>query len=291
MQNLNAEYTGRPVNFLTNRVLTMNPSIVGSAGDPRELQAGLQHFDIRPLAYPGGTELKFFADAGQGQHIGKRLVGNGAVIGSGGIAALAGRMPTLQSIGVIWRAAPAIRPEPREAPIRAYWLPYEADQTHELMLGDKADFFFTAGLSGCCVVVSGDPCAPRVAHINRTEAGNGTFQKLVARPYAAAAAAAGMPPSAGRFGKEVQTDRQIMFQGMKTSVAAKASGRSTVGDLNGRCKWGQEYENLCGVVGIRNPNSGRWTFYFQKYTNVAAPPHLRNLGFITLRDGPLRTMA
>ena len=298
MDNLNHAYRSDPLAFLTANVLTMNPSVAGALRDPRELLVGLQHFDIRPLPYEGGTELKFFIDAGQGQHFGDRQVGNGWRMGEAEDARMgAVRRATLQAVGVIWRAAPNVRPAPRETPLVGYWLPYKADRTFETVLGNQADFFFTAGLSGCCVVVSGDPLAPRVAHINRTEAGSATFQSVVAGPRAETEALARQWARAqgtsftSRTGKEAQTGRQMMFQELQTKVAARAVGRDTSNDLLGHCKWGQQYRDLAGVVGVRDKATGVWAFYYQCYRNVTAPQALAGLGFITQRHGALQRMA
>jgi hypothetical protein len=297
MNGLNMAYKVSPTNFLGTNVLTLNPSIPGATKDPRELVTGIEHFDIRPLPYPGGTELKFYMDAGQGQHVGERLVGSGGRLGGGGLEALTTAQPTKQAIGVIWRPAPRERPEAREAPIRAYWLPYEADHTYETILGGGANYFFTAGLSGCCVMVSGDPTAPRVAHINRTETGNGTYQSVVGQPLAGEEALAKQRAKAqglgfvSRTGKEAQTNRQILFQELKSKVAARAAHRDTSHDLLGYCKWGVQYTDLCGVVGVRNQATGVWAFYYQRYRNLTAPPQFALLGFITQRDGPLQRMA
>ncbi len=298
MNNLNQAYRNNPTAFLSDNVLTMNPSVAGALRDPRELQIGLQHFDIRPLPYEGGTELKFFMDAGQGQHVGDRQVGRGGRMGDGeDVQAFAARAPILQAIGVVWRAAANVRPQPRETPLFGYWLPYEADRTFETVLGNQANFFFTAGLSGCCVVVSGDPLAPRVAHINRTETGNATFQSVVARPRAVEEALARQRAQAqgtsfaSRTGKEAQTSRQVMFQELQSKVAARATGRNTANDLLGQCKWGEQYRDLAGVVGVRDTLTGVWAFYYQCYRNVAAPRALAGLGFITQRHGELQRLA
>ncbi len=213
------------------------------------------------------------------------------------MAAFAARGAILQAIGVIWRAAPDVRPPAREVPIRAYWLPYEADKTHEMMLGADANYFFTAGLSGCSVIVSGDPTAPRVAHINRTEESGDVFNRVVKAPRAAEDVIAQQRARAtgGRFysrvDKEAQTSRQLMFQELKTKVAARAAGRDTAGDLLGYCKWGEQYHSLACVMGVRNVASGAWTFHYQRYVNTAAPADLAHLGFITRREGPLTRIA
>ena len=298
MNNLNQAYRNDPLAFLAANVLTMNPSVAGALRDPRELHVGLQHFDIRPLPYEGGTELKFFMDAGQGQHVGDRQVGRGVRLAENEDAlGYAARAPILQAIGVIWRAAANVRPQPRETPLFGYWLPYEADRTFETVLGNEANFFFTAGLSGCCVMVSGDPLAPRVAHINRTETGSATFQSVVARPRAEEEALARLQAQhqgqsfSSRIGKETQTGRQVMFQELKSKVAARATARDTSNDLLGQCRWGVQYRDLAGVVGVRSPLTGVWSFYYQCYRNVAAPQALAGLGFITQRHGDLQRMA
>jgi hypothetical protein len=202
----------------------------------------------------------------------------GGRLGGGGVAALANAVPSKQAIGVIWRPVQAVVPEPREAPIHAYWLPYEADTTYEMTLGAQANYFFTAGLSGCCVVVNGEPTAPRVAHVNRTEAGSAKFQAVIAQSRAVEEAMAKQRAmSQGQTytsttGKEAQTSREIMFQELKSKVAARQAGRNAAQDLNGYCKWGEQYHQLCGVVGVRNQATGVWSFYYQCYRNVGPPP-------------------
>jgi hypothetical protein len=147
-------------------------------------------------------------------------------------------------------------------------------------------------------MVTGDPVAPRVAHINRTEAGSATFQAVVARPLLATddplerqRAQAQGTPFLSRTDKEVQTDRQLLFQELKTKVAARETGRNTANDLNGYCKWGEHYTSLCGVIGVRNQGSGVWSFYYQKFRTEPAPPEFANLGFVTRRDGDLKRLA
>lgn len=289
MDGLNHAFKVNPRYFMQHNVLTLNPSRVGAAADPRELMTGLQHFDIRPLDYPDAAELKFFLDAGQGQHVGTPVRGQGARDHT--------LAPGVRNVGMIWSAASASAPPPREAPIRGYWLPYAADKTYEIELGGAANYFFTAGLSGCCVVVTGDPTAPRVAHVNRTEAGGDAFKASVSGPMAAeerlAKQHARMHGQSfeSRVSKEVQTNRQIMFQELKTAVAARAAARDTSGDVLGYCKWGEPYNDLAGVIGVRNQVTGVWKFYYQRYRNVAAPPALAHLGFLMQRDGPLNDLA
>lgn len=293
MDGLNLAYRVSPTDFMKKNVLTMNPSIAGTSADPRELATGLQHFDIRPLPYPNAAELKYFMDAGQAQHVGDRQVGMG-----GGVADITNNRPgVLKAIGVIWRPAPDIKPKPRENPILAYWLPYEADKTYEMTLGAEANYFFTAGLSGCCVVVSGDPTEPRVAHVNRTEAGSPRFQAVVAKAMAADEAIAERRARVrgeqffSRTGKEAQTSRQILFQELKSKVAAMEDHRDTSHDLMGYCKWGEQYTSIAVVMGVRNQGSGVWSFYYQNYRNETAPSEHSALGFVTVRDGDLNRMA
>jgi hypothetical protein len=298
MDGLNHAYKVSPTNYMKNNVLTMNPSIVGSTSDPRELVTGLQHFDIRPLPYKGGSELKFFMDSGQVQHVGERIVGSGgrfndSQINSNNVST----NPTKQSIGVIWHPAKDEKPVARENPILAYWLPYEADKTYEVVLGAAANYFFTAGLSGCSVMVSGDPTAPRVAHINRTETGSPKFQAVVANNMELEEALAKQHARAygdefvSRTGKEAQTSRQFLFQELKTAVDAKQANRDTSNDVLGYCKWGEQYTSLTVVFGVRNAGTGAWAFYYQNYRNDEAPSEHAKLGFITSRDGDLMRFA
>ena len=53
-------------------------------------------------------------------------------------------------------------------PIRAYWLPYEANKYCETTLGNAADYMFTATLTGCTIGV-GSGANPKISHINHQE--------------------------------------------------------------------------------------------------------------------------
>ena len=51
--------------------------------------------------------------------------------------------------------------------LKAYYLPFRANQGHTMQLGDDADLFFTPVLNGCTFACgSGSAQSPRVSHIN-----------------------------------------------------------------------------------------------------------------------------
>jgi len=275
MDGMNHAFKVNPAYFMAHTALTMNPSCAGSSADPRELRTGIQHFDIVPSPIDGLADLKFYINAGMAQHVGDRIVGQSGSLDAGGIGAIVPK-----AIGVIWRAAEDERPPEREAPIKAYWLPYQADKTYETTLTGGANYFFTAGLSGCSVIISGDPTAPRVAHVNRTEEGGDLYNRMV-KPAIG-------PDHAPHTSKENQTNRQFMFQELKTKVAARAAARDTSDDVLGYCKWGEQYRELAGVFGVRNQGTGAWKFYYQCYRSQPAPAEHATLGLIVVRDGPLR---
>ena len=60
---------------------------------------------------------------------------------------------------------------PDSHPIRAYWLPYQANSHCETTLGNQAEFMFTATLTGCTLAV-GSGMSPKVSHINYQLGGN-----------------------------------------------------------------------------------------------------------------------
>ena len=67
MDGMNHGYKVAATYFLKKNVLTCNPSIQSSSMDPRELLAGIQAFDIRPLAYPNAAELEVLHGSGPGR--------------------------------------------------------------------------------------------------------------------------------------------------------------------------------------------------------------------------------
>jgi hypothetical protein len=115
-----------------------------------------------------------------------------------------------------------------ESPIHAYWLPFKMNRTYEMDLGSQADYFFTAGLSGCTVAVGGNPRAPHVAHINRMDGPElqGMFEKLVPMSDAellerqrARATGEHFQRTTPKATKAETTTRQVLLQELKALAA------------------------------------------------------------------------
>ena len=258
-------------------MLLPNPSVTSAQGDTRELQTRVHSFDIRLRAHETHVyDLKFWDMGATHPHVGTQVLGRGGRdAGQGGVFT--------RSIGVIWKPAAMTTREEREPPIQAYWLPYEANHTYETFLGDQADYFFTAGLSGCSVVASGDPKRPRVAHINRVDEDMGTSLRDHIASFAGPSIDMMPPPT-----KAETTSREIMLQELKSTVDARREGRR--GDILGICKWGEHYNVMAAVFGIRDTANGVWSFYYQKYLSGPAPARSRNAGTTFWRDGNLTAM-
>lgn len=197
-----------------------------------------------------------------------------------------------------------------EPPIRAYWLPFKMNRTYEMDLGTSADFFFTAGLSGCTVVVGGDPQAPHAAHINRMDGPE--LQKIMDqyRPVRNTMDPFGihdfepdykdLRPAAT---KGETTTRQILMQEIKAAAAARAAGTSlrgtnftprtaggvTVGgprgagnhifgvlDFEKHYKGVSDTEATASVTGYRDRASGNWHFVYQMFGSTGHKYYMRD---------------
>jgi hypothetical protein len=160
----------------------------------------------------------------------------------------------------------------------AYFLPW--DQTGGVVymeLGADADIFFTAALSGCSVMVSGDPTEPTVYHCGITQwstqpyciVGKGKYgnpapkgkegieiwEDLVAfvtkkdappaeridRTYYAYDFEENQPPYTTRGSREIEAELRRKKRDPKASAIP----------------WG-------AVFGIRDHGTGKWTFYLQQ---------------------------
>jgi hypothetical protein len=302
MDGLNIEFRGNPVEFMQTHILHPNPSwsIEGGILDQRDLQTGIHSFDIlRPHGTAALYRLKFWERGALFLHQTKVPEGTFQRV------TVAAHQPTLMEKVKGYFTDPRYHddPNPRrsnEGPIKAYWLPFQMNRTFEMDLGAAANYFFTAGLSGCTVVVSGNPQAPHVAHINRM---NGAELNAMIQKY---------NPSYAAPTKAETTQRQVMLQELQAVVAARNAGLGAPGklpslrgknygvrELNpwavnpkgavdvggpskgtgnlyfGVCDFEEHYKGpsefdcLAQVTGHRNANTGNWRFFYQKLSSGA----------------------
>ncbi len=303
MDGFNALFKGDPLGFMEDHILHPNPSwsILGGDQDMRDLVTGIQSFDIlKPHGTASLYRLKFWERGAIFQH--KTVVPPGTFRRE----MVAAHQPTLGERFKSYWTDPTYHDNPNpprsnEGPINAYWLPFKMNRTYEMDLGDRADFFFTAGLSGCTVVVAGDPKRPHVAHINRMDGAdlNGLMTKY--------------NPGGPAPTKAETTQRQIMLQELKAVAAAREAGLGAPGkiptlrgnnfgknDLNpwsvspkgaievgGAVKTGtgdlyfgvcdfelnykgpSEFDCLAQVSGFRSRTTGNWRFVYQKLSSGA----------------------
>ena len=119
---------------------------------------------------------------------------------------------------------------------RAYYLPYKADRMTCLQLGDSADFFFTDLLEGCSLRIVGTRERPVVCHANI------------------------------RSVDDVEC-KAILVQVLLDSATAVTSFSTVSCSLLRESYFSEGRTAL--VYGIRNPKSGRWSFYY--WTQVLSP--------------------
>jgi hypothetical protein len=313
MDGLNRAFTTNTIRFLQTYAMDISPSRILN-NDPLYFVSGPQFFDILPFEYPSACAVKFYPPAQRGEHTFDTITAEtgGKLSGLNG---LMGSVP--QVIGHIWKPAPKVMKE-NEAPFKAYWLTYEANATHEMDLGQAHDYFFTAGLSGCSVVVSGNPQAPHVAHVNRADNAElvRKFDKFM--------------PNRAQYGvpeptKSETTTRELMLQELQAAVKARQAGVNPKltgtnfpkreGDpwavgrviefggpqqggpwIFGVCDYALHYagttplQALACVVGKRNTTTLNWHFYMQRLDARNGDMRVNRGAPQIFRRGPLQCM-
>jgi hypothetical protein len=281
------------------------------------MRPGVHPFDIIALPYANAFALKFWDRGGNAHHLEVQAYGTGS--------SRIEENPTEQNvtttrIGKFWRQAGTDLSQlnrSNEKWMNAYWLPWAMNRTYEMDLNADADLFFTAGLSGCTFVVSGDPLTPHVAHINRMDGADLTGKMDQLRPQRVSVDPLGIRNFDGGYEdlrptptKAETTTRQVLMQEIKASAAARAAGtgirgtnygRRNAGGINiggpqmngnhifGVVDWALHYSGprtddaLASVVGLRDPVTHHWKFYFQKLSGV----HHESIRGMVSKRGPL----
>ncbi len=307
MDGNNLLFQTQPVEFLKYNLLHPNPAwgLETHVSDPRDLQTGIHTFDILSPSrgYRGskGTHQLKFYDRGA-QHL------HSATVGPLGKTFSASGRPDRT-----WDRMRGTVSESRisnERPIRAHWLPFKMNRTFDIDLDHQADFFFTAGLSGCTVVVSGDPQNPHVAHINRMEGPELTRLMDKYRPKRVSTDPLGVHNFDGGYEdlrpvptKAETTNRQLLMQEIKAAAAARAAGTSLrgtnydardVGGIQvggprqagnhvfGVVDFARHYagpsplDATANVVGYRNTTTGNWRFVYQIFGSTGERYYMRD---------------
>lgn len=122
----------------------------------------------------------------------------------------------------------------------AYLLPWYADRICFTELGQSHDFFFTATVNGCAIMVSGGLCNPYVIHANTKS------NQLTALDA---------PTLIGQY------------QGIYHAQAAAMAARGMADPANLRIFQPGDYMSLGTVFGVRT--AGRWAFYSTAWTETA----------------------
>lgn len=145
-------------------------------------------------------------------------------------------------------------PNPHPPYVMAYWCPYQKDNDCKIMVGNYADYMFTAKLDGCSFGV-GSPTGhgeALVCHSNRTtQAGKGATSGLAAMK------------------------KQTQLQQKSLSKVFKRAGTGFKGLLETNPK------DCATVIGVSTPWKG-WTYYYQSY--VGHPGFFRFNGLIEFKS-------
>jgi hypothetical protein len=309
MDRNNLIFLTQPVAFLTYNMLHPNPAwgLETHVADSRDLETGIQTFDILSpdKESHGKHQLKFY-DRGA-QHLHSAFVDweQGYTKSFNPSGRIDSVIDSLKGLITDRRAS-------NEAPIRAYWLPFKMNRTYEMDLGTNADFFFTAGLSGCTVVVGGDPQAPHAAHINRMDGPEleAVFKRLAPTTFEeemerqrARSQGESFKSRMPKATKAESTTRQILMQEIKAAASARAAGtglrgtnftpRTTGGvalggpqaagnhifgvlDFERHYKGTSNLEATASVTGVRDRGTGNWHFVYQIFGSTGTHYYMRD---------------
>jgi hypothetical protein len=156
------------------------------------------------------------------------------------------------------------------AALRAYYLPWQSNNSYSMTLGAQADFFFTAPMNGCAFFVTGDRQTPTVYHSNYY-----------------------LDPDQHALTNEVRYQRRRAFYaGFQRMIVGTAGTTALLPDF---------YLSLNGVIstvtsafGFRDRNSGEWSFYYhvvlgsnQPYANTNAQVTVQYSNKPYFMTGPL----
>jgi len=164
--------------------------------------------------------------------------------------------------------------DPAVGGFNAYYLPWdETGGALYMTLGGAADYFFTAGLSGCSIMISGNPTAPTVYHC-----GIGGWPTSA---YCAMGAGYNNPDPTGPTSTEIWedlvahiTNTTQLFPGINTTdylndrtpgaLQTTMRSRQMETALKKKKNDNTAQANPFGAVfGLRD-NNGNWSFYLQE---------------------------
>jgi hypothetical protein len=163
---------------------------------------------------------------------------------------------------------------PQATGFKVYYLPWRHDALSFMELGNEADFFFTASLTGCTVYVSGPLASPTVFHANgKSLRGMGTDAASVARTQNYMNYVLAMIQEE----RGIAGDAQILRSPGGTSAPANVRDdyrfKSTAYQDAKLAKHTTNVEGLSvkaytTVGGSRNTGTGAWTFWYQVWARV-----------------------
>jgi hypothetical protein len=144
-------------------------------------------------------------------------------------------------------------------PIRAYWVPWSANSSWSVQLGNAADFFFTATMDGCSLAISSG-AAPVVTH--------GNYRSVVNPDRASALRT--IAEMASHHTTNLNTDVAKILS--KDQYAATHQQKL------------QGINNLVTVVGFRDTIHNTWSFYWQRRKVILGDRHQGTHTRMVLQD-------
>lgn len=131
-----------------------------------------QQFKLDPERF---LSLRKSIDTAKTQH------GSGYVIDAKGIVSLDMTAYSPSQVMVKQAAGGMLGTVFNEAPIKAYYLPSQVNQTKSMDLGDDCDFFFTDLITGCQFMAYGNSRHDlKVCHVNALDVGAAAYDQAAA---------------------------------------------------------------------------------------------------------------
>lgn len=151
-------------------------------------------------------------------------------------------------------------PQNAISPLRAYYLPWDANKSYYMTLGNQANFFFTAPMNGCAFLVKGPAATPTVCHANYY-----------------------IDPTTTTLTNEQRYERRRTFYPRLQRLFAD----SHMLEPDFYLKPNDVLSLVTSVFGFRNTNTGAWTFYYHVVFGASQPYANTNANVVVQhRDRP-----
>jgi hypothetical protein len=210
-------------------------------------------FKNGPIAYLG--QKKFVTPGTTGSLIGGDVTGSATLPGVDMRITTISNQTSLKNFSVAGDKDYVASMTEAAGDFRAYWLPWKSGNAFKITLGGTVDFFITAKMNSCGIIIGGDAATPVVIHANTENVTQPVFDKNA--DFAALLQAA----------RSTQTNEYKLAYGTLAAQAIAAdyfgTGTPNVSVIDPEFYLSDKLQSM-SVFGIRS--GGSWTFYANLHT-------------------------